>query len=590
MKKIEKNKDSNKNKQTENVTKKEKLETTPKKKRLAITILASFALPFILCVATPVAVFSNNINEFLFSWNEFLPMCLLFTVILAGMLFSIIFFLPERAYRICLHIVIAFAFLFFVQSTYLNGSMSLSGDNMGGTPSLASRIINLIIWVLIMAAFVVLANLKDKKKYIKTVSLILCVVVVFTQFISSVTPMLSNKDFFKSKAEREGASATVNYTTYKNLNKYSSSSNVYYFIIDRFDENYAEEAVKHQPNFFNHLTGFTWFQDNIALYGHTFPAMAYLLTGIEYSCELDRSEYFEEVYSGDNYLKELNDAGYDVNLYSDSYYAYTSATVPDYIANKEPCTSSLKSKFKLAWRMVELGVFVGAPLICKSLFNNMSTSAFDNLFDFISLEGNKGYVTTNDIVLENVEKLEFEETTNKQFNVVHIEGCHEEESSNPNSKRSSFYLLEKSFKIINVFIDNLKEKGLYDEATIVITGDHAKPYNHFVSVYNERRTALFFKPSQTEAESQETLKTSKAKVEQKNIMPTIFESIGVTSAIATANGDTSLFATDSAERKHVWHTYVGDVTEFIYKITGDGSNFDNWHEISRKTFNRNIMN
>ncbi len=590
MKKLEKNKVNNKNEQTEKVTKKEKLEVTPKKKRLAVTILASFALPFILCVATPVAVFSNNINEFLFSWSDFIPMCLLFTVILAGILFSIIFFLPERAYRICLHIVIAFAFLFFVQSTYLNGSMSLSGDNMGGTPSLVSRIINLIVWVGCMAAFVVLANFKDKKKYIKTVSLILCVVVIFTQVISSITPMLSNKNFFKTKAERDGASATVNYVTYKNLNKYSTTDNIYYFVIDRFDENYAEEAISHSPTFFNHLTGFTWFQDNIALYGHTFPAMAYLLTGIEYSCELDRGEYFESIYTQNNYLKEFADAGYDVNVYSESYYTYTSATLPDYIANKEPCTSSLKSKFKLAWRMVELGVFVGAPLFCKSLFNNMSTSAFDNLFEFTSLEGNIGYTGTNDIVLENVEKLEFEETTNKQFNVIHIEGCHEESSNNPDNKNSSYSLLTKSFKIINKFINNLKDKGLYDEATIVITGDHAAPYNHFVEVYNERRMALFFKPSQTEAESQEALKISKAKVEQKNIMPTIFESVGLTSEIATANGDTSLFVTDSAERKHVWHTYVGNVIEFIYKITGDGSNFDNWHEISKKTYNRNIMN
>lgn len=577
------------NNKTKKIKTKEKLETTPKKKRLAVTLIATFILPFIVFVATPITVFSNNINEFLFSWKDFVPMCLLLAVIVCGMLFSAIFFLPEKAYRICLHIVIAFDVLFFVQSTYLNGSMSLSGDNMGGSPALSSKIFNLAFWILCMTGFIVLAILKDKKKYIKTVSLVLCVVVVFTQFVSAVTPMLSNKNFFKTKAEREGSSATVNYLTYKNLNKYSTTDNIYYFIIDRFDENYAEEALSHKADFFDDLTGFTWFQDNIALYGHTFPAMAYLLTGIEYTCDYDRNEFFDYVYSQNNYLQELKNAGYDVNIYSESYYTYTSSTIPDYISNKEPCTSSLKSSFKLAWRMAELGVFVSAPLFCKSLFNNMSSSAFDNLFNFTSLDGYVGYVGTNDIVLPNVEKLEFEETTNKQFNLIHIEGCHEESSNNPDNKNSSYALLEKSFKIINKFIDNLRDKGLYDEATIVITGDHAAPYNHFVEVYNERRTALFFKPSQTEEESQEALKISKAKVEQKNVMPTIFESIGVTSEIATANGDTSLFSTDSAERKHVWHTYVGDVVEYVYKITGDGSNFDNWHEVSKKTFNRNIM-
>lgn len=63
---------------------KEKLETTPKKKRLAITLLASLLFPFIVFIATPALVFCNNISEFLFNWNDFLPLCSLLGLICWG--------------------------------------------------------------------------------------------------------------------------------------------------------------------------------------------------------------------------------------------------------------------------------------------------------------------------------------------------------------------------------------------------------------------------------------------------------------------------------------------------------------------------
>lgn len=569
---------------------KEPLEKTPKKKRVAVTLLASFIFPFIIFIATPALVYGNNLDEFLFSWYDFIPMCSLLTLAFTGILFGLIFFLPERGYRNALHILLAFDFLIFIQTTYLNGTMSLAGDNMGGGVSLTQKIINLAIWIVVFVVFIVLANLRDKKKYIRSTSLILCVVVLITQFISAVTPIAANDKFFMSKAEREGGEALVNYATYKNIDKYSTTGNIYYFVVDRFDEDYAEEMAEYDPDFFADLTGFTWFQDTIALYGHTFPSMAYLLTGIEYSCDKNRVDYYESVYSAESsYLKELNAAGYDINLYSDSFYAYTSATLPDYIANKELCEPSLKSNFLLSLKMLELGSYVGVPLFFKTLFNNVSTSAFDKLFTFRTKAGVDGYASKNDSVWSHVQDLEFTETTNKQFNLIHMEGCHEVESSDPDSSKSSITMLKKSFKVIDVFIDNLKEKGLYDDATIIITGDHAAPHNNITGVSGKRQMAVFFKPSQTEEDSKKALKKSQAKVEQKNIMPTIFESIGVTSELATRLGDKSLYLTNSNERKYIWHTYFGNCVESIYKVTGPGNDYDNWKLVSKKTYNRNIM-
>ena len=557
---------------------------TSKKERIPLTLIASIIAPFIIFVAIPMIVFGNNISEFLFNWNDFVPLCLVFAILFSAIIFFAIFFLPERAYKICLHILIAGDFLIFLQSTYLNGNLSLSGDNLGGGYSTLSKIINLAIWIIVVAGAVVLAILKDKKKYIKTGALILCVVVASAQLISTVVPVISNKNFFKSRENRiESSSAsTINYSTYKDLNKYSTTGNIYYFVIDMFDEKYAETALENQPDIFNNLTGFTWYQDNVTLYGHTYPAVAYALTGTEHSSELYNAEYMKKAYEENNYLMELKKAGYKINLYADMGNGYGYAGLPEYVNNALPCTKLLQSRFSLFKKMVKLGLYVSFPKIAKSLLGNVTSSEFESLFKFTALDGTDGFHSYNDVIKNHVDNLEFEAITDKQFTYFHMAGTHNVYTEDQTKDSSATGLTKFSIDVINVFLQNLKDKGLYDEATIVITGDHSAVYGHPAPV------ALFFKPAQSEAESKEDLKISTAKVEQKNIMPSIFDSIGITSEIATQKGDTPLHLTDSAERRFVYHTFDVDFAECVYKVTGSlkagGSPSSNWTLISEQTY------
>ncbi len=557
-----------------------------KKDRILMSVLASLFLPLTLCVGIPISIFANNISEFLFSWYEFVPLCFLTALIIASILFTILYFLPEKAYKVCLNILIAVDVMVFLQSTYLNGSLSLAGDNMGGGYSTASKIINLFVWILVFAGFIVLALLKDKKKYIKTISLILVVVITITQFISTLTPVITSKDFFTSCNVRIASSDSKPVAmTYKDFNVYSTQGNIYYFVIDRLDEKFAEASYENKSEFFDKLTGFTWFQDNIAMYGHTFPAVAYALTGNEYTCDTSREAYLKSAYEGDTYLKEISDAGYKIKLYTDSHYAYNLSSAPANVENAEEVTVSVNNKFMLYLKMLGIGLYVTVPLMAKTLFNFVSTSSFDGIIDFKGKEDD-GYRTDNEKVESYINSMEFESSDDKQFSFIHFSGCHDYQGTAPEKAIDS---LEYCMNMIMKFIDNLKANGLYETSTIVITGDHSSPYNNLKAISEPRLTALFFKPSQSVEESTTALKISNAKVEQKNIMPTIFESIGVESQIAKAKGDTSLFVTDSAERKHVWHRYVGDAVEYTYTITGSGADFNNWKEVSRKTYERNIM-
>ncbi len=562
-----------------------------KKERLLVTILASIIAPFIVFVAVPMIIFGNNIDEFLFNWSDFIPICLGFAILLSAIIFFAIFFLPEKAYKICLHILVAVDLLVFMQSTYLNGKLTLSGDAVINGNILLS-VLDLLFWVLIIAAAVVLALLKDKKKYIKTGALILCVVVLSAQMISTIVPVISNKKYFQTRAARTGQKTEYvpQNSTYKNLENYSTSSNIYYFLIDTFDAKYAETAYEYDENIYNKLTGFTWYKDNITLYGHTFPSIVYSLTGFEHSCDYNREPYLDAAYEADNYLKELKDAGYSINVYTDSYHSYSTNGLPGYIDNADDVKYKLNSKFTLFKHILRLGVYVSAPTLLKSVVGRLSTDTFKWCFSYKTDDGKSGYSTYNvDLLEKTVKEMEFVGKTEKQFTYLHMNGTHDPITEKDQSKEeSSTGQLKRHLEIIDVFLQNLKDKGLYDEATIIITGDHPSGYDTFTEIKETRQVGLFFKPSQTETESKEPLKTSMAKVEQKNIMPSIFHSIGVQSAIATQKGDTPLHLTDSADRKHIWHTYYCDVTEYVYSIRGVGSDLSNWHLVSEKKYNKRV--
>lgn len=537
---------------------------TNKKNRISITILSSIISPFIVFLAIPMSIFGNNITEFLFDWSDFIPLCLGLAIIVSAVIFFSIFFLPEKAYKICLHILISVNFLVFLQSTYLNGNITLIGDNISSKTSTFSNIINLIIWVVtITGGGIVLGLLKDKKKYIRTGALILSIVIITTQMISTAVPVISNKNYFKSQEERTGQAAeTVNYSTCKDLNVYSTTGNIYYFLIDMFDEKYAELAQQTESNIYNNLTGFTWYKDNITLYGHTYPSIAYALTGTEHSSDLLFAEYMEKAYEENNYLTELKNAGYTINLYTDIGNVYSYTGLPEYVNNALPCKKSLQSKFSLFFKMIKLGMYVASPSIIKPYLGNVTSSEFESLYDFSAQDGTKGFHTKYD-PMDFVKDIDFKSTEKKQFTFFHMAGTHNVESDDQTKSTSATGLTKKSLEVIDIFLQNLKDNGLYDDATIVITGDHPWVWGHPAPV------GLFFKPAQSHEEASAELKISQNKVEQKNIMPSIFDSIGVVSEIATAKGDTPLHLTDSNSRKFVYHTFSKGFTETVYNISGN---------------------
>lgn len=569
-----------------------------RKHQILQSTLVAFILPFILFVSLPMEIFSNNLDEFNFALNDFIWSSLLLVFLFTLLFFVILFVLPNKANKIVCFCLLSLEFMLFLQGTYLNaGANSLGGDNMGKVLPVFSIVLNSILWVGIIATFVVLACLKDKKGIIKIGSMIVVAILIMTQLVTLVTAS-TKENVFSSKYERMQA-IDENYES-KNLTNYqlasvSNQDNIFYFVVDRFDEDYAIDAYNRKPEIFDALDGFTWFQDYISLYGHTFPAVTSMLTDKKIDLETQkRVDYFETAYSGDTPLSELQNNGYDINLYTQEYYAFNGNELPDFVNNFNTGKFLVKDHFKLSFSMAAVAVARCVPLAFKNMTGaNVNSNTCNYACRFVGDNNELNYVVDNKDVYNFLKGRVFENRSNKLFSFIHIEGCH---STNYDAdfknlgifdKKDMIYSVENSFKIIKIFIDALKSANMYESATIIITGDHSAPHNDFSAANQPRQTALFVKPADS---ADSALEISNAQVAQKDLWPTIFKDKSISSSVVSGESVFEISESTDRTREFIWQTYEGSRTqEFTYQIVGSGADFENYSLIDTKTYDHFVM-
>ena len=568
------------------------------KSRLLPSVLIALILPLVLCIVAPFEIYSNNMEEFTFAVADFMPMCLLIAFVLFTLIFALLYLLPKKAYKITAYVFLGLGLLVFLQSTYLNnGLSSLGGDNMGvASTSVFVLILNTFIWIALITAFVFLALKTDKNGIIKTICYVSAVVVLATQFVSFMTISLTSQGVFLSKVAREqveNSDYKLKALTTKNLNAFSETNNVFYFVVDRFDESYAEQAFNKHPEIFEEFTGFTWFQDNISLYGHTYPAITYMLTNQQLDPEKERKEHLKTAYEQATPLDELNAAGYDVNLYTEPYYAYTSDYLPNYVKNFSTGKSSVSSKFGLAINLIAMAAYRSMPLVLQQNITALQSDSCDKFITFTDASGNNKFTTDNKNIWNNINNNTVDLTTNKNFSFIHMAGCHGvnyDENFNKVSRKNSKDMnlsVKNSFKIIQKYLKKLKDNNLYESSTIIITGDHSAPENDSKNISSPALTALFVKPAGV---SSGDLEISNAQVSQGNIWATIMKSEGLSTALELGKSVFDIPENENQTRTHKWQTYVsGSLDEYTYSITASGKNFENWELVNTKHYNKHLM-
>ena len=134
-----------------------------------------------------------------------------------------------------------------------------------------------------------------------------------------------------------------------------------------------------------------------------------------------------------------------------------------------------------------------------------------------------------------------------------------------------------SIKILDEYIQQLKDLGVYDNTTILVTSDHGD-----WGIYDEwdwpSNAIMFLKPAQSAELDAQPMKTVSTPVAHVNVQPTIIQAVG---------GDSSKYGetleqvpNDNRTRKFYCTTSDGknDVSIVEYEIDGWATDFNNWHK------------
>ena len=375
-----------------------------------------------------------------------------------------------------------------------------------------------------------------------------------------------------------------------------------FFLIDRFDVRYFEKLQKTDPEFLEGLEGFTFYNDYTSLYCRTYPAVASILTGMENDFEGSRLSYFREAYTDGGPMRALHNAGYDVNLYTEQYYVYDDAYyMSDYVDNLSGVNGyAIDSNGALAGDMLRLSLSTCLPFSLKNIVGYMSTPDFNShaVYDSDQPTYEADMKDVYDYITEN----EFATVKSTgQFSFIHIYGCHTPveynlnwEKANDQEQSDTTMALKQSLIIIYEYIEEMKRLGLYEDATIVITGDHPAALSDTKLIgeasksdNGTRVTAMLFKKSGV---SEGALVTNTAQISQDQLWATIFESEGLYSL---KQGESFFDIAEGEERVRRYlfelSVSVGDdrADEIVeYEITGTARDADNWVVKDRRVIGR----
>ncbi len=265
--------------------------------------------------------------------------------------------------------------------------------------------------------------------------------------------------------------------------KFASRDNVVVVVVDCMSEFLFKKLLKKTPEIGTMFQDFTCFDGIVSgTIPQTIYAVPALLTGMEYSSQEntpwkgDHGEFIKLAYQSEKSLfKNFREAGYRCEAYP--YALQAISYNKDVLDNVVPRTSHTQSFHMFS------GVFFlkMLPFFMKAVIADSGFS-LDHLFvgpvdEVVISDGD----VPHDIVfyrrLSTEMKLgDFE----KELKYLHLQGAHGplktneklEATLDTNAERQ----LRGSLRNVELLLKNMKKLGIYDDALIVVTGDHTERY------------------------------------------------------------------------------------------------------------------
>lgn len=550
----------------------------PLKKRLIIAALVAFSFAFTFIIFSILDSTIQNEAKMNFSFAEIVVPVLLLGLVVFAVLFVLMAVLRGRVFNLLVCLILAAVVCGWIQSTFFNMSVGklvgtpLTWDKLG----LPAVILNLLLWIA-LAAFIFYLGFSRKprvKHFFCQFATYAPALIILVQLVALLSVLPPAEAWNANQS-----SGTMKTLTTKGFYDVAEKDNVIVFILDMLDQEFIDDILAEDPSYFDDLKGFTRFTNNLSVYNSTFPSVANAMTHVPFDPTVSSEQYLLRAYDQGAFPEDIHKQGYICDMYMEKMYTYVDGSqLEGYVDNIETTTYET-DVFKVLNHMTRLSVLKSVPLALKASFS-IKSDDFRWLGASELTGGAKPYASNdpefyNGLKSQGLSVLPGE----KRFAYYHLDGSHYPWHMDANAQRvkeetNGVEQTKGCFLILREYFQQLKDLGLYDDATIIITGDHPTHLLYMEPV-KPMLVGLFVKPSGESG----ALQTSAAPVSLANLATTCVDAAGGDGAIwgqgyqdvpenAVLTRDYfNRYTNEDARSHHIAH----------FEITGDARDWNNWH-------------
>lgn len=436
------------------------------------TILSVAKLPlsllFLLLIYGPAESYFSNVNDFSFDIYDllvmFVPVFIVCSIVVILMLF-LANLVSNRMLSILLAISLGALLAFFVQGTFFSKNLPIiDGHIIDWSDYSYMRIQSILIWLFSFVFSFGLLIFANHERFQMLSSIIGGFTLAFLLLSSALSGVFNNGFIDKDDL----------IITAKNLASFSDEQNFIIILDDGIDAGIFNEIIESKPEIKDSLAGFTFYKDTLSCYNYTAYSVPQILSGEKFLCQENYYLYLRRAYSESPFFKELEDAGYSLNLYS----------------YEVPKVYSWLERFDNIKGDHTVGGFVYPVNFVKTMFKLSGIKYFP--YDLktkcnvspVSIMGDSTKKSSADSVNSNglrefydlVNSTEFMSGKTKNFSFIYLDGAHPPFDTLGDlsfSDSATYYdEVEASLTSISNYLEKLKETDVFNNSVILIMADH----------------------------------------------------------------------------------------------------------------------
>lgn len=499
-------------------------------KRVGVILIPLVSLVFMYFVFGTYELYFSNMAELYFVFADILPLSVATLLASVGLSFLIALAIKGKNLDYLSIVIASVGLISYIQCAFLNGNTFIQGEKLA-TPMWIIQL-NLLLWVGVPAVLCFIYKKKKDKLFLKIATGVAGALIIIQ---GAALPVLLINGLSQNQTKTHHGYHLDGSEQFE----VSSEGNVIVFIMDTFYTGYFEDYLKTHPEAYDKYSDFVFYDNIVAEATGTTHAMPYMLTTHPVDFSMPFMESNKKAWNSeeaDFFYSSMHNDGYKVRLYSDTdLYCGGAENMVGKIDNvKEYEFTYQTEQLPTFLALSSLSLYRYSPYFLKDAFyisdvrflnehtksdsvHGVDTSKHR---DITETSAERGIAFYNDDYYLGVEKGLTVTSDEKLCIFTHMQGLHEPYYDEKGPVDHYTVATNGCMKIFDDYVDQLKEIGVYDNSTIILTADHGISIGIFDSA-----AVMLIKPAGRKGDK--LVVDSSPGVLHSDLIPTILDCSGL---------------------------------------------------------------